>query len=717
MYSVGDDSDGESYADQLSPSDGYFASSSSSHVVPIVPNILVPDPTLQQTSESAAESKAREAKEETLSSNTQRSESYNYNHYHPTGPGSSRGTGRLEQRAASSTNPHQRQHDSTSTHTYSPSSRSRTIFRSYRLRGRTPSVYSDAPPAYSPLPTSLLSSTNQQSGQSRNYSTFSSTMGVTDIVENERLLGRDPESMGQPEDVEFSHPPHWTRRVRRRLPTWLSCRTIVLGLVVLIVSIGLLASTLHIFKEGDHKKTIGAEPVEQIPPDSQKEPVTDPGTDEPVIATPFQPSYCQNAQYRFADQILSLDFDKTSNVSFSEDTHPHSGNSQVHVAGQVHVRRLDAGGNPRLVLEIATNDEDILLDVYADERAQIMKVSVPRKYESTHSGDGPCVEMRATIWVPEDADLRQLSLRVVHLDILTLDDLSLHVQEFAQMSSVVGDIKSGVDRRLSYSESRFAPPNAPDFTYVPARDSYVFDSRVIEVSSTSGDIKGDWPLYDMLGLHTTSGIIDVSVTPKAELETDPKAAVLSMSTISGNINVTEPVTVLDKIPRRDYLVDIKSTSGSIHGAVAFGAGVELRSISSEIALILLPVMNMAKVSPTSPAQLETTTTSGTTAVRILEPVWFPSEPPPDKTLDCLQALHKSTGGDIGLQYPQAWEGTLRASTMSGTLKVGGKDVKIIRSVGGFPGSNLEASKGNGTGSSIEVTALMGNMKAVIGSES
>ncbi|KAI0181850.1 hypothetical protein GGR52DRAFT_58026 [Hypoxylon sp. FL1284] len=718
MYSMGDESDGEGYEDHLSPSDGYFASSSSSHVVPNVPNVLVSDPTLQETStsDSAAESKAREANEETLSSNNQRTEDSSRIHHHqPTHPDSSLERGRLEQHATQTTNPHQQQHDPTSAHTYAPSSLSRTTFRSYPSQGRASSVYSDAPPAYSPSPTTLPSSTSQQNHQPINYNTFSPTMGVADIVENERLLGRDPESMGQPEDVNFGRTPHWTRRVRRRLPTWLSCRMIVLGLIVLVVSIGLLASSFRILKEDDHKKTIGAEPIEQIPPDSEKEPVTEPGNDEPVVATPFQPSYCTDAYFRFPDQVLSLNFDEKHGVTFSEDSHSQSGSTQVRVAGQVDVRRLDAGGSPRLVLEIAADNKDILLHMYADEKAQAMKVSVPKKFDSAQSGDWACVEMRATVWVPEDAELGTLSLGVVHLDVLTLDDLSLHVNKFARLSSVVGDVKSGVDHRLSYNESRFTQ-SAPDFTFVPARSSYVFDSRVVEISTTSGIIGGNWPLYDMLGMHSTSGDIKVSVTPKPASETEPKPAVLSVSSVSGAVRVAEPINAADAIPLRDYLVDVKSTSGDMHGALAYGAGVQLKTVSSDIAFNLLPVMNVDELSPAAPAQLETATTSGTTAIRILEPLWFgASGSAAARPLDCLQALHKSPSGDVGLQYPQAWEGRLKAVTTSGSLNVTGKDVTITKQVGGFPGSKLEAEKGKSSpGSTIDVRVLTGTLNAVIG---
>ncbi|OTA88084.1 hypothetical protein M434DRAFT_399155 [Hypoxylon sp. CO27-5] len=711
------ESDGNSYVDQLSPSDGYFASSSSSsHVVPNVPNILVPDPTLQQTSHSDAESnKTREVDEERFSSNTQRVEDYYYNYHHPIGSGNSQEPDQPDQRATSSTTPRQPQYNPTLAHTYSPSSASRTPFRSYPTRGRTPSVYSDAPPAYSPSPTSPFPHTSQQA-QSRNYNTFNSTMGVADTIEGERLLGRDPESIGQPEDMEVGRTPHWTRRVRRRLPTWLNCRILVLGLIVLVVSIGFLAGSFRIVQEDDHKKTIGAQPV-IVPPDSAKEPVPEPGTGEPVVAAPFQPTYCENAQYRFDDQVLDLSFDRNRNVIFIEDQKAHSGSSQVRVAGQVNVRRLDSGGSPRMVLEIATNDKGLLLDVFADAEEQAMKVSVPRKYDPVDPQVWPCVEMRMTIWVPEDAELGMLQLGVVHLDILLLDDLTLHVAEYSKISSIVGNIASGADRPIVYNSTGMMPM-VPDFTFVPAKDGYVFDSRIIEVTTTSGQIDGNWPLYDMLGLHTTSGDIKVSITPKEELEEDPKSAVLSLSSISGAVHATEPVHTPELIPLRDYLVDIKSTSGGIHGAFAFGAGIELKSTASDIALDLLPVMNAYNVSASYPAQLETATTSGTTAVRILEPIWYGAAGlMGSRPLNCLQAVHKSTSGDIGLRYPKAWEGDLYAETTAGALRVKGKDVRIVRSVKGWPGQKLEARKGpGGPGSTVQVHALMGNLDAVIGNE-
>ncbi|KAI1381408.1 hypothetical protein F4677DRAFT_402922 [Hypoxylon crocopeplum] len=729
MYSFGGDSesDGENYADHLSPTDGYFASSSlSSHVVPHVPNILVPDPTLQQqTLEADGKSKAQEAEEERVPSNSRRTEDYYHNHYPPIGSGSTREPSQLQQRAASSTTPRQPQYNSALAHTYSPSSSSSTPFRTYPARGRTPSLYSEAPPAYSPSPTTPLSPPNQ-STQPRSYNTFNSNMGLSDTIENERLLGGDPESIGQPSDEEVGSTPQsqWGRRVRRRLPTWLSLKMLLFGLIILVISIGFLANSFRVHKEDDHKKTIGAQPIEQEPPDSEKEPVTEPGPDDPTMANPFLPSYCEDAHYRYEDQILDLNFDRDHNITFVQELETHSGGSTyVHVGGQVRVRRLGSGGQPRLVLEIGTTDRNILLNVITNEEAQSMKVIVPKKSDS--SEPQPCVVMMATIWVPEDAEIGMLNLGVVHLDVLLMSDLSIHVADYTKIASVVGDIRSGAEGTLIDKNSSTVPtgpasPFVPAYTFVPANNSYVLDSRVLEISSTSGRIDGNWPLYDMLGLHTVSGDIKASITPKDELKSYPKPAVLSVSSVSGAVHATEPIHAPAQIPLRNYLVDVKSTSGGIHGALAFGAGVQLKSTSSNIALDLLPVMDAGRLSPQSPAQLETATTSGTTAVRVLEPLWFGSTTGSSmgsKPLNCLMAAHRSTSGDIGLRYPQAWEGYLQAETTSGRLGVRGRDVKIIKSGGGWVGSKIAAQKGpGGSGSTIQVHALTGDMDAVIGKE-
>lgn len=267
----GPDSEEEEYGDEHSPSDGYFTASASSHGVPShwphvphVPNVLVPDPTLRQQPETAAEAKAREAEQDRAAAlNTRRpgqplgnasllgDHSYPHLEHATTAPST----------RTQSTYPIFTPRTPLSTSAYTPSSSSasasvvaatpasssssRRPLRSLPAsRGRSASVYSDAPPAYSPSPNSPLSP-NSPTNQARNYSTITAAnMGI----EDERLLGRDPESMGLPNDEE-SVRPAWRQRVRRRLPAWVSWRTTLLASVLLIASVGFLASSYRVVKD------------------------------------------------------------------------------------------------------------------------------------------------------------------------------------------------------------------------------------------------------------------------------------------------------------------------------------------------------------------------------------------------------------------------------------------------------------------------------------
>ncbi|KAI1428382.1 hypothetical protein F5Y12DRAFT_711018 [Xylaria sp. FL1777] len=731
MYSMNEDSDGEDYTDQLSPSDGQFPSSSSNET-PHIPNIFIPDPTLQQRTETRARCKAQEADEDRLLNSETDIRS-------PPSESSFQSSGRPRQAPTATCELPPRHHRGI---TYSQSSAAHNSSQVFSNRAWSPSLYPEAPPAYSPSPVSPIppASTSQQS-RPRNYNTFnfSRIMG-TPGVENESLLGHQPESMGAPVD-EGSGTPAWARRVHRRLPAWLNWKYALLALAVLVVSFAVLSGissvSSHPSKGNDSNK--------QPPSPIEKEPdIQVPGGSESP-EPPVEKTFCQGEQHRYDDQILSLEFERPQNLTFRETGYKHSGSTSVHVGGQVHVRRLTEGaGDPRMVLEIVTNEPDLRLYTSLDAEEQRMKVSVPESYESSVPGQRPCVEMKGTIWAPEDAEIGILSIRATHLDILLFDDLSLHVTDYTELSSVVGGIKAGASEPTSRENDADVLLSNSDLKFVPAKDSWAFDSRIIEAHTTSGNIDGNWPLYDMLGLHTTSGSIKVSITPEEELEHRPKSAVLSLSTISGVISATEPVHELKRMTQRDYLVDVKTTSGSVQGALAFSAGITAHTTASNIALDLLPVINIDKISQRNPAQLETITTSGGIAVRILEPKYYDGNGKALETakateastegngdnnneiltgvarraLDCLEATHKSTSGNIGLRYPQSWEGTLSAETTSGRLVAKGKDLKIIKSSGGWPGSKMEARKGAvGKKSTIEVRALLGSLDALIGDES
>ncbi|KAJ2986322.1 hypothetical protein NUW58_g5085 [Xylaria curta] len=528
MYSFNEESDGEDHANRPSPSNDRFPFSSPG-ATPVIPNIFILDPTLRQGPESGSESKVSKTDEEELL-NSQLEYGYR------------------SSASLSSLSPGCPEHTTTATGTILPRHHyqvaclqpSVSPSSSRPLSGPTqsPSVYSDAPPAYSPSPNSLFSfrSSSSQQDLPSNYRTFrvSSIMGQE--VESERLLGSQPESMGQPVDEERDTRP-WARRARRHLPGWLRWKHALLALVTLIVSVAFLSG---IASSGPNKPNdpttrpalpIDERPPPKVPDDGSEIPGSSGSPNDPVSpGLPFQSPFCEGRQYRYDDQELSVDFERSHNITFKEGVYRNPGSKRVRVGGRIDVRRLkESDGDPRVVLEIATNDPSLRLYTSLDADSQEIEINIPETFESSVPGQRPCVEIRGAVWAPKDAELGILSLHAIHLDILLSNDLSLRVADYTALSSVTGDIKAAVNIPASYGKISDSLLSNPDYTFVPASESWRFDSRVIEVRTTAGSIAGNWPLYDLLGLHTTSGSLEVSITPQEELKSKPKSAVLSLT--------------------------------------------------------------------------------------------------------------------------------------------------------------------------------------------
>ncbi|KAI0145300.1 hypothetical protein GGR57DRAFT_304142 [Xylariaceae sp. FL1272] len=722
LYSMNDDSDSEEQH-ELSPTDGYFQGPSS-HVTPRVPNVSVFDPTIEQRSELERTPKGKEEEEEERRTSSER---------HPDNRPSGSSAPEVHRQAPASafTSP-------LAQRTHSQSSASQTPFHTYPARARSSSLYSEAPPAYTPSHTCPISSlvNSSQQEQSSNYSTFINsnspshspshshsrdnssaniTMGVPPPTESDRLLMPQPQSMGPPGDEE-SGDTSWARRTRRWLPAWLGWKTALLALIIFIAVV--VALTKRGSSHGNDS-TIRPDPNGRTGP------------------PPFESTHCSGKQYGFHGQELVLEFDRAQNVSFSETLHKHSGPTSVHVGGQVHVRKLTKGtGQPRIVLEAATNDPNLKLEIVLDSFTQLIKVSVPDKHDYLSTGDQPCVTMRATIWVPEDAEIGTLSVDVVHLAIILFDDLSIHVADSTKLSSISGNIDSGSLEAAS-NQNDFTVSSDSDFRFIPNSDEYVLDSRIIEVSTISSKISGNWPLYDSLTLGSKSGDIRVSITPKDELTSKPEAPMLSVKTVSGAVQLAEPINNPKQIPLRNYIVYLQSVSGAINTNLAFSSEMIVRSTSDAISLDLLPVLNVDEFSPDSPAKLRTSTTSGTTTVNIREALWFdasgkslldtiitpvlgegimPSKSKAKK-LNCVDSFHKSASGNVGFRYPQSWVGYLTADSISGHLTARGKDLEIVKYPGGWLGSSMEARKGpKEKGSNVQVHTVSGGMDATFGDE-
>ncbi|EFQ32998.1 hypothetical protein CGRA01v4_00522 [Colletotrichum graminicola] len=643
----------------LSPTDGYFQNSTStssdggiyppqqehfhsqddvtdatfptSAGVPHVPNILVQDPSLrlQQEGSSTTSQKDREAREEarlnsppvgrTSSSPATPTDDH---HYYD---GSSTA-------ADSEATPSHTTAATTTAYTYTSSNAAQSSSSSYTPYApsvdaplRTPqthpsrSLYSqpaslfriprEAPPAYTPSPTSPLASSPTPS---RNYQTFSSNMGARE--EEARLLGRDPESMG--DDSYDSHDPRpspsWKDRVLKKF----SRRTVKTALLVALVFFtltGFLSMLATAVVSVPSDKPPSTEPPKELDPVTGQPIKVGPSEptqpSEPNSPVPWNPSRtCLQSEYRFDPKVFGVSFnpDKTLSIIQAVESDAPSRGYRPQVTGDLVVRRLQGSApGPSVELEVVANHDGLDVGVDWDSELQRLLIKVPQRIDWT-SSLRPCLAVRATLWVPENAELSHLYLGTTHLGVELADDLSVTIKNGFEIVAISGDVHTPVE---------------PSSTYR-------LGSRDIAVKTISGDITGSWPLYDSLKIRSESGDIHANVNPQPVLESAPRPAVLEVTSISGTISIKEPLdqaassTKPDAvIPPRDYVTTLDAKSGGIRAWVAFTTLALAESISGDVAVELLPVFNISLLQSLGEPELHTSTKSGNVAIKMLEPIW------------------------------------------------------------------------------------------------
>lgn len=268
----------------LSPTDGYFGAATRSPAAPVrptssnvphVPNVMVEDPSLQR---SAAEGKAREAEQERrrniqtpleedegeddgpppsqnlpLSPSTQQ---------HPMTPPQQRST------TPSSTSAGAAYYTPSSHSRSSPAAATPSSYTTYSTRrpayhhgDRFPFLPREAPPAYTPSPTTTTTSPTSPRGfpdSSRSYNTFPQHHGAfspsSDAVvnmgrpeETRALLGHQPESMrdrGEGGGGDGAPSPGWGDRLRRAREhvNAGNLKLAVIAVLLLLVTSGFISS-------------------------------------------------------------------------------------------------------------------------------------------------------------------------------------------------------------------------------------------------------------------------------------------------------------------------------------------------------------------------------------------------------------------------------------------------------------------------------------------
>ncbi|KAI9749881.1 MAG: hypothetical protein M4579_006701 [Chaenotheca gracillima] len=383
-------------------------------------------------------------------------------------------------------------------------------------------------------------------------------------------------------------------------------------------------------------------PGQPIDPSLPNEPTQPDGQKNPETGAPSGP-FCRSATNRLTAQPKRYEFDSPKDFGFyvvPEERHGRYQNS-IQLTGEIQVlpgRKASSSKDDKISVDLDVRLSDKSLEENISFEQSDTGVTVKVQQETANGGyrdNRPCISMLVKITIPKQARLDDFNLEAWTLTTRFLSGLDFAADNIL-VSAASGDF---------YSSTRDV------------------DSRETRIQTTSGDIKGPFNLFDLLSLKSTSGDIDISLTPKPArkgLESTP--ARLVIETISGDIRSTVSASA-KKIPPRDYQTDVSTVSGTVTGDGLLGSRTVLTSSSGDLRLKLLPV------STSDSSAFNTHTQSGDTKIELLEyhgKGAFPT----------LVSTHQTTSGEVNLRYPSAWEGTMEGHSISGGVKIHGHGVEV-----------------------------------------
>ena len=277
--------------------------------------------------------------------------------------------------------------------------------------------------------------------------------------------------------------------------------------------------------------------------------------------------------------------------------------------------------------------------------------------------------------------------------------------DIADLEIATEHLNLHVDSSLFDKGNHFSVRNSTEFTTIQGNVSVAYwSSRDTTIDVVSGSISGTYALRDVLSIKTRSGSINVDVKPRAVDELAPAPADFVAATTSGSIVARFPIfgSVAD-IPEREYRTRTETNSGAISGTYILGSVSTFKTTSGSITADVLPYS-----ADSYSSSLRTQTRSGHTNVNVLSP--FVTG---DRALSRLRSSHKSLSSGLTLKYPQEWEGLIAGGTLSGSLTVQGKDVRVLDLKKGPVGTKIRARKGYGQ-SRLDFSATSGSVDLIVG---
>ncbi|TVY86712.1 hypothetical protein LAWI1_G008545 [Lachnellula willkommii] len=742
LYSA-EDSDGESFSEELSPSDGYFNRGEGRQ------GVMVPDPSVDD----------KKVEDKTLI---------------PT-PHPQASTGRASRSSLSSVLP-----QATSSRPYaSPSSESNSssLPTTYnpmpRMSSRRPASFSEhttlmniPPPAYSESPESSLPNSSQDQSplsprHSRNESAYSTFQEHN--LEQGFLPLHEPQSMGGPIDVDERTPLSGDKPgpSRRRL-------IIKKLLFVALVFTVILALAFAVYTSKISGRNSNHTPGEDMPPSK----------DRPVDSGY---SYCLSATHK-RDQVV-YEFPVGRDLTVLQTTHDNNepwGSDSVRTTGEVRLRRIpkdsEHGNRAFFTVDVHVSDPELEISRTWDENSRVLQISTPR-YAKLKSRGHHCVSVEITAWFPEDAELSNLLIEAIALTLRVFEDLKVKVDGRSKFTTLSGDVyfptingsEAIVDQDVKEPEGQAVVDRAnfesqgilSDKWWFKTGPTHPFSSRRIVVETVSGSVNGFYPLLDYLVIATQSGDVSAGVLPQQALKEAPAPADIEVQTASGSIKVDFPIKGTENPkftpPARNYITNVHSSSGSIDGTFYLGSVGSFKSTSGSIQMTVLPI-TQANTSDNSddapPSRFETHTVSGSHDIEVLDPIFISrlspadgqtdQQPSPDpyspigddepyivlppnvdrslvalnpsktsKKLRNVQSRHTSNSGSVQVSYPSVWQGSIHAKTVSGDIEVSGKGINTIRERKGWAYKEVLARKGvqeGNEGSYAEMSDIAGSLR-------
>lgn len=345
------------------------------------------------------------------------------------------------------------------------------------------------------------------------------------------------------------------------------------------------------------------------------------------------------------------------------------------VSGWIHVVQApasQAAGTIEVRLSYAasqTVDVDSIKYAWTLTGLTVGDPSFPDGFDGLQKGDS-CLGISIVVYMATGTKLENFNVQAIHMGMQIHDGVNFSVTKGTSITLTTGTL-----------------------------DASALNSRETRLETISGSISGKYELLDLLSIVTKSGSVNINVEPKEKAADGPATALFYASTMSGSIRVDTERKV---VPERDYVVDIHSTAGSIDGTFVHGSKTEMSSVAGGINVDLMPYAAAGS------SVLRTKTTDGETKLTLRAAYKAPSS-----AVGTLISSHTSVSGSIKLVYPQVWEGHMEGESVSGTLHVEGRDLKLIRQEE-RPGMNrVEAKKGSG-GSTMVFKSLNGGCDVLVG---